>query len=368
MYPLENFCCQNPFCPDVGIRGKGNLRWHGYSGHKKQIRCLFCRTCGKVFSERKGTVLEHCRLHEEKAISILEHLREGNGVRSTARLTEVCPNTVVRYARIAGKHAFELHDEMVAVSPKTREVQLDEKWSFVYKKESNCTLEEEEYGDNWDHTAIDAEHRLLLVISPGKRTSNQCDKVVKEVKRRTGGRTDLLFTSDEHAPYKTAIENSYSAEDHCQMHKRFKKTKKRMPENLCYATVRKTRKGGRVIEVLKTLVFGPLTLLIMLLFQSKVSTTINTSFVERHNATDRGQNARKGRKTLRFSKDWGVHNAMTFFVAYSYNFCWPVRTLRVKNEQGKWVARTPAMAAGLAQHIWTTKEWVLFPARPARSM
>ena len=164
MLLLEDFCCQNSTCPDAGIRGKKNLRWHGFSGHKRKIRGLFCRTCSKYFSERKGTVLEHCRLSDEKAISLLEHVREGNGVRSTSRLVRVAPKTVVRYSRLAGKHSLGLHDELVAISPKTREVQFDEKWAFVYKKEANCTTEEKERGDNWDHTAIDSEHRLLLSI------------------------------------------------------------------------------------------------------------------------------------------------------------------------------------------------------------
>ena len=62
MCQIEDFCCQNPLCPDAGIRKKVNLRWHGWSGHKRQIRCLRCMTCMKVFSERKGTVLEHSRL------------------------------------------------------------------------------------------------------------------------------------------------------------------------------------------------------------------------------------------------------------------------------------------------------------------
>ena len=117
MLPLEVSCCQNPDCPDAGMRGKGNLRWHGYSGHKRQIRGLFCKTCGKYFSERKGSVLEHSRLEEGKAISLLEHLREGCGVRSTGRLIDVAPKTVLRYARLAGKHGFALHDELVAISP-----------------------------------------------------------------------------------------------------------------------------------------------------------------------------------------------------------------------------------------------------------
>ena len=114
---LEELCCQNPQCPDAGIRGKGNLRWHGWSGHKRQIRGVFCRTCGKYFSERKGTVLEHSRLPTEKAISVLEHLREGCGVRSTARLVGVAPDTVTRHARRAGRHAQALHGELVAISP-----------------------------------------------------------------------------------------------------------------------------------------------------------------------------------------------------------------------------------------------------------
>lgn len=117
MYSLEDYCCHNSSCADAGIRGKGNLRWHGYSGHKRQIRGFTCRTCGKYFSERKGTVLEQSRLPQEKALSMLEHLRDGCGVRSTSRLVGVSPNTVVRYSRLAGKHAVAVHDELVAFSP-----------------------------------------------------------------------------------------------------------------------------------------------------------------------------------------------------------------------------------------------------------
>ena len=69
------------------------------------------------------------------------------------------------------------------------------------KKEANCAPEEEECGDNWDHTAMDPESRLLLDVVPGKRTAEHCLQVVEDVQKRTGGRTDLLLTSDEHAPY-----------------------------------------------------------------------------------------------------------------------------------------------------------------------
>jgi hypothetical protein len=251
--------------------------------------------------------------------------------------------------------------------PATKEVQFDEKWGFVFQKQATCDPATEDQGDNWDHVALDAEHRLILSVVPGKRTSENCHKVVDEVKKRTGGRTDILLTSDEHAHYKPAIKAVYSIEKEQPKHKLRKKYERIMPKDLCYATVRKIRKSGRVIEIFMMLVFGTLDLLGMLLFRSSVSSTINTSFVERHNGTDRHQNARKARKTLRFSKDWDVHNAMTYFVMYSYNFCWPVRTLRIKDDLGKWHARTPAMSAGLADHIWSTREWIAFPAKPVRS-
>ena len=89
---------------------------------------------------------------------------------------------------------------------------------------------------------------------------------------------------------------------------------------------------------------------------------MNTSFIERQNATDRGRNARKSRKTYRFSKDWQVHEAMTFLTMYSYNFCWRVRTLRIKESDGRWRQRSPALAAKLTDHVWTWKEWFTRPA------
>jgi len=93
-----------------------------------------------------------------------------------------------------------------------------------------------------------------------------------------------------------------------------------------------------------------------------VSKAINPAFVERHNGTARNRTARKVPKSYCFSKNWDVHEALTYFTLYSSNFCWPVRTLRVRAAEGHWRQRTPAMAAGLADHIWTLSEWLTFPA------
>ena len=103
---------------------------------------LRCRTCKTRFSERKGTPLFDSRLPPEKVESVLEHVAEGCGVRQTGRLCRVAPNTVARYSRIAGEHARDAHDELVALSPLTTEVQFDEKWAFVAKKEKNCDRED----------------------------------------------------------------------------------------------------------------------------------------------------------------------------------------------------------------------------------
>ena len=71
---------------------------------------------------------------------------------------------------------------------------------------------------------------------------------------------------------------------------------------------------------------------------------------------------RKRRKTYCFSKDWESHEAATYFTLYSYNFCWPVRTLRTRSPGQPWQKCTPAMAAGLTDHVWLLAEWLKFPA------
>ena len=117
MDDLSRFCCLNPDCPERGKRGAGNLTVTHRYGPEKSRRMLRCRACKARFSERKGTPLFGARLAPEKAESVLQHVAEGCGVRQTGRLCRVHPNTVARYSRIAGGHAKDLHDELVALSP-----------------------------------------------------------------------------------------------------------------------------------------------------------------------------------------------------------------------------------------------------------
>lgn len=116
MEDLSVFCCQNPYCPDYGKRGEGNLTVCASYGKQKR-RLLYCRTCKARFSERKGTVFFRSRLPEEKIDSVFAHIQEGCGVRKTGRLVGVDKQTVVRYSRLEGQHSQGLHDDRVAFSP-----------------------------------------------------------------------------------------------------------------------------------------------------------------------------------------------------------------------------------------------------------
>ncbi len=118
MDDLSRFCCQNPDCSLYGRRDAGNLSVRDRYGKHDHIRLLHCQACKSRFSERKGTPLSHSCMPAEKAISVLEHLFEGNGVRQTERLVGVHRDTVMRLARKAGKHARDAHDELVAFSPR----------------------------------------------------------------------------------------------------------------------------------------------------------------------------------------------------------------------------------------------------------
>jgi LacI family transcriptional regulator len=120
MQALSKFCCQNKKCPDYGKRDANNLTVCGWYGKNNHIRLLYCRTCKKRFSERKGTPLFGLRLPEEKMVSLLDHIAESCGVRKTSRLVGVHRDTVTRYNLAAGEHAKALHDELVRFSPKNQ--------------------------------------------------------------------------------------------------------------------------------------------------------------------------------------------------------------------------------------------------------
>jgi hypothetical protein len=186
--PLKQLCCVNPSCADAGRPGLGNLSVRVGKGAGRWC-VLRCSRCGSEFSERKGTPLWNTRMPPDKAEAIAEHLKEGCGIRKTARLVGASKTGVTNIAVRLGLHARAVHDEKVR-GLDVAEAQFDEKWSYVGKKQKNCDPgdpADAAKGDQWDHTAMDVDSRVVVSLAIGKRDKETLKGVVADFAERTGG-------------------------------------------------------------------------------------------------------------------------------------------------------------------------------------
>jgi transposase-like protein len=128
---LNTLACVNPECQWYNQPNGGNLSVRKEYG-QDHIRFLRCRGCREEFSERRGTPLFNTKIPEAKAVSAVEHLSEGCGIRPTARLVKVSKETVARLLKATGRQAQRFHDQRVrGIRPQALE--FDEQWSFVKK-------------------------------------------------------------------------------------------------------------------------------------------------------------------------------------------------------------------------------------------
>jgi len=230
--------------------------------------------------------------------------------------------------------------------------------------------------------AFDPEHRLVLGVEFGKRSATKVLALLERVKTQLQGRVPRLVTTDEFIAYQTLLPRVWPKVEEPRLDGRCTRRERtcdppvqpKPDPALNYATVCKQREGGRVTSVRTQVVFGTEASVAEAVAASAASRTVNTSFLERQNATDRHRNARKARRTYRFSKDWQIHQAVGRFTLFTYNFCHTVHTLRqpaaaVRTRRDRrrarstprHVERTPAMAAGLTDHVWTLAEWLGWP-------
>jgi len=186
--PLEELCCVNPECPDKGREGHGNLSVRRGKGGGRW-RILRCSTCKVEFSERKGTALFGTKMAPERIEAVAAHLKERCGIRKTARLTGASKDGVTSIAIRLGLHAQAVHNDRVR-DVEVNEAQFDEKWAFVGKKQKSCDPaepEDQNKGDQWDHTAVDVDSRMVVSLVIGKRTHENLERVVADFAGRTGG-------------------------------------------------------------------------------------------------------------------------------------------------------------------------------------
>ena len=197
----------------------------------------------------------------------------------------------------------------------------------------------------------------------GPRTPANAEALWSDFAQRTDPARPALITTDEARVEAGAIVRAYGTPKVTPPTGRPGRPRKPRlvpPRDLVYAMVHKLRRKGRVVKVTIRRVFGTAQQLAHALARSAVSTQVNTSFVERFNATVRQHNSRKARKVYTFSKTFEQHQAMRWFAMAYDHFGRPHLGLR-RQTGGGWCARTPAMAAGLSDHVWTLHEFMRSP-------
>jgi hypothetical protein len=133
MTDVKNAFCPNVDCKDYGLQNHGNIAIRGKYGKNKDKDLLYCRTCGKRFASTRATAFFGLHLSDDKIVQIIHHAAEGVGVRATSRLLDINKNTVNRVILRAGEHCEIVLSNLLR-SLKLKEVQLDELWAFVKKR------------------------------------------------------------------------------------------------------------------------------------------------------------------------------------------------------------------------------------------
>jgi hypothetical protein len=247
------------------------------------------------------------------------------------------------------------------------------------KKDKQCDPDDPddaEQGSYWDHAIIDPETKLIISLVVGRRNADTVVQVFTDFYDRTNGALPELITTDGYAVYETVILDTYglwreelelTAEEEAEFD-RVGMPEFYFPVEITYARVLKEKEGSRVVGVTSEVVLGSEEQAEKTLEESERSETINTSFMQRWFGTQRQFNGRKKRKAYTFSKELSFHEASTWLVVVWYNFGWCVRTLRqqVQEDPPRYHYRTPAMAAGLADHVWTMHELLCYPLYPPK--
>jgi IS1 family transposase len=370
--------CPNPACAYRGWVGWGNLRANGHpsGGPWRQLLCVACRG---YFLETLGTIFHGKRVPVDLIVRVIACLAEGLGIRGTARVFEVDPNTVLQWLVEAAEQlrAFSqhfLHDLRV------RQVQLDELFALLSAVKDGAVSEADaiarlERMSQWVWVAMDPESKLLLAIDVGNRTLAMAQRVVHQVAQMLVPDCAPLFLSDGFREYLTALLTHYG--QWVQPPRRQAQGPAPKPRwmplpHLLYAQVVKTVRRRRLVAVTHRVVFGTLEAVQQVL--APLGGQINTAFVERINLTIRQHVAAVGRRVSTLCKgEDGVRQQLALYHAY-YNFCLPHAALRQPLPQPlpthgtgsatQWRPCTPAMAAGLTDHVWSLREVLLLRVPP----
>jgi IS1 family transposase len=270
------------------------------------------------------------RLSTERRTRVISALVEGNSIRATCRMTDTAKGTVIRLLRDVGKACAEYQYKYLRNLP-CRHIQCDEIWSFCYAKQKNVPEDKQGrlgYGDVWTWTAIDADTKLVPSWLVGLRTVSYAHRFMSDLKSRLANRVQI--TTDGHGVYLWAVEDAFGPEvDYAMLVKLYGQE---LEAERHYSPAKCIAAEPHVIQ------------------GNPDPTKISTSFVERQNLTMRMSMRRFTRLTNAFSKKIeNLEYAVALHFMY-YNFVRPHKTLANP------YPRTPAMAAGVSNHIWTIED------------
>lgn len=271
------------------------------------------------------------KLPQKTRVTILKCLLDGMSIRGTARVADVSKNTVSKLLIESGKACYAFHDEHVRGVNAAR-VQCDEIWSFTYAKQKNVKSAKSapsDAGDTWTWTAIDADSKLAISYLVGGRDGEYAIAFMDDLRSRLANRVQL--TTDGHKAYLEAVEGAFGGDvDYAQLIKMYGEPAGKSGERK-YSPAECT--GTRKLKV----------------EGSPDRKHVSTSYIERQNLTMRMHMRRFTRLTNGFSKKVENHAYAVALHFMNYNF---IRQHKSLNKL------TPAMAAGITDHLWEVEDIV----------
>jgi transposase-like protein/IS1 family transposase len=293
-------------------------------GRRKNRQRYQCNQCRKVFTDARNNTLDGMYLPLAKAEMVLRLLLEGNSVSSVERITDVHHTTILKLLVLAGGKCERIMADKIRNVP-VKDVQCDELWSFCRKKQKRCKPgDDPNFGDAYCFVGIERHSKLILNFALGKRDQATTDIFIEGLRLATRG--DFQVTTDGFGPYRSAISNTL--EDRCDFAQ-------------CIKVYRAASEGEARYSPAEVA-----SMEVVPVMGQPDPDRICTSHIERQNLSIRMGTRRLTRLTNAFSKKWENHwAALACWFAF-YNFCRRHQTLRM----------TPAMAAGIADHIWTVRE------------
>jgi transposase-like protein/IS1 family transposase len=337
--------CPNEACSARGKRGEGNIRIHSYEPQRYR-----CCTCKKTFSARRGTMMEGLRTPTEVVVMVVILLAYGCPIQAIVHAYGLDERTVVDWQKRAGKHCQEVHQAIVEQGKvDTHHIQADE----IRAKGRKMVA--------WMGLAIDATSRVWMAgVVSLRRDRELADRLLHQVRACCQSVRALLVCTDGWNAYPKSILRAF----------REKVKKKEGPgraclevwPNLCIATVIKHTKKKRVVEVTRKITWGTIEKAQHLLKMTRGCQEFNTSLIERFNGTMRERLASLTRKCRHAAQRLETLETGMYLIGSTYNFCWPHHELSNRKHFGQLC--TPAMAAGLTDHIWSVFELLSFKVAP----